>query len=207
MPSTTPAFELRVLQEFRLKVADADGAVGRMIAAASGEGVSLPLLTSIDDPRDVAILRTTAAAGSEELSAAERTERDALASFVTSWEPRAWYRSRVSEKTRDAPHRYRMAVTERGTDRAEASLPPRPLETPDETAPLAAIAQLWIGEPVSSGAGLLVLVGDYHDGAFTPEDDPGWPIELSRRLGVRIYDSAAAKIVSGEGEPRPTRTH
>jgi hypothetical protein len=46
---------------------------------------------------------------------------------------------------------------------------------------------VWIGAPVGTYAGLLILLGNYEDPA---QRHPfGWPLPLSRELGVRIYEN------------------
>ena len=48
---------------------------------------------------------------------------------------------------------------------------------------------LWIGSPVGTHAGLLVLLGGRDD---QPRPDAAdWPLPMSRALGVRIYDNRA----------------
>ena len=46
---------------------------------------------------------------------------------------------------------------------------------------------LWIGSPIGTHAGLLILVGGA-DEASAGHDRDGWPLPLSRYLGVRIYE-------------------
>jgi hypothetical protein len=193
MPLASPDPELRVLQEFRLKAADPDGAVARIVAASAGGESAVPLLVSIDDPRDVATLRQTGAPGSD-LTTAERTERAALAPLVESWKPRAWYRPRVAETSRDPAHRYRMAVTGSGINDARADIPARGAPAPTDPSAASRIADLWIGEPVDTHAGLLVLIGHYRGGVLPDARPDSWPRDLSRKLGVRIYDSLGSKV-------------
>ena len=76
--------EIFVLDEFRLHAADADGSAARIVSAASkGDRDPVPLLTSIDDPRDVATLRTLSADGPE--GAGPRGEA-ALGPLVATWQ-------------------------------------------------------------------------------------------------------------------------
>lgn len=186
---------MRILQEFRLNVADSSGALERAVAATrpSDDQASIPLLTSIDNPLDVATLRTAITAGSEEFIDRERIGRATLAPFVANWQPPKWYRSRVTELAGTLPHRYRMAVTESGINDVAGDILADP-SPPSELAPLDRIALLWIGVPVESSAGLLVLVGDYHTGPFAQKDRAEWPLALSRKLGVRIYEGVATTI-------------
>jgi hypothetical protein len=63
--------------------------------------------------------------------------------------------------------------------------PPRP-EQPGTATP---VDLLWIGVPVGTFAGLLVLLGNGEDRGLTRADPRDWPLPLSSRTGVRIYDS------------------
>src|SRR5438132_932241 len=79
--SSVGPIQVLVLQEFRLLAADADGAVSRIVAASPG-GVEphVPLMTSIDDRRDVATLRVLHAGEPAEPNAAQRAALDPLVS-------------------------------------------------------------------------------------------------------------------------------
>src|SRR5438034_1313900 len=47
---------------------------------------------------------------------------------------------------------------------------------------------LWIGSPIGTHAGLLILVGGADDASVAQRDPGQWPLPLSRSLGVRIYE-------------------
>ena len=185
-----------VVQEFRLHSADTAGdAAGIVAAFSSGIGPTVPLLTSIDDNRDVATVR---ALHPGDLLEGDPAERAALGPLVASWQPPKHYGPRITERSESPPSYYRLAVTESGINNAstesgingasseEPIAPRRDAVDLGEATPL---GLLWIGLPVGTYAGLMVLVGDHDDPAgamFAPRD---WPLPFSRALGVRIYES------------------
>ena len=172
------------LQEFRLSEADSDGTVARIVSS-SHRGVEppVPLLTSIEDRRNVAVIRAVRADESRLPNAAQRI---ALEPFVSSWNAPTEYSSRISERSGTVPSSYRLAVTESGINDAEAGAAMVP-EEPGVTSTPAGL--LWIGQPVGTHAGLLVLLGN--DEKPAPAAKPAarnWPLPLSKFLGVRIYE-------------------
>ena len=182
-----------VVQEFRLHSADTAGDAAGIVAAFSrGIGPAVPLLTSIDDNRDVATVR---ALHPGELLEGDPAERVALGPLVARWQPPKHYGPRITERSENPPSYYRLAVTESGINDAstesdasseEPTAPRRDAVDLGEATPL---GLLWIGLPVGTHAGLMVLVGDHNDPAgamFAPRD---WPLPFSRALGVRIYES------------------
>jgi hypothetical protein len=175
-----------VLQEFRLHAPDTAGEAARIVAAFS-EGIEpgVPLLTSIDDPRDVATVRALHAGETVDGAPGQRAALDPL---VASWQPLKQYGPRVAERAERPPSYYRLAVTESGINNVEPEpLPPiAPVVPPDgRSAPL---GLMWIGAPIGTYAGLLILLGG--DDRETAKSDPSrWPLPFSRALGVRIYDS------------------
>lgn len=177
-----------VLEEFRLRAADVDGAAARIVAESQhGIEPAIPLLTSVEDRRDVATLRALHAGESTESDAAQHAALDHL---VSKWAVPKQYGPRVTERSQSPPSSYRLAVTESGINAGGA--PRRPLVVEDETTSRA-IGLLWIGAPVGTHAGLLVLLGSYDDDIRAVGDDsPGWPLPLSRDLGVRIYENSRA---------------
>jgi hypothetical protein len=181
-----------VLEEFRLHVADLDGAAARIVAASPhGIEPAIPLLTSIDDRRDVATLRA--------LHAGEPTESDsvqhaALDPLVSNWAVPKHYGPRITEHSQSPPSSFRLAVTESGI--RTGGVPPVTVgeASGDAETTSRAIGLVWIGEPVGTHAGLLVLLGTYDDAqavAGNGGDPSNWPLALSRKLGVRIYQTAA----------------
>ena len=176
-----------VLQEFRLHAADTAVHAARIVAAFSdGIEPAVPLLTSIDDRRDVATVRALHAG---ETADADPLERAALEPLVASWQPPRRYGPRITERSDSPPTYYRLAVTESGINDATsgpaAEVPPN-VNAASSSIPL---GLLWIGRPLGTHAGLLALVGSDDDRLTTRSDPLTWPLPLSRVLGVRIYES------------------
>jgi len=174
-----------LLQEFRLLTADTSGEAARIVAALSGglEG-AIPLLTSIDDDRDVATVRGLRASE----AADDPAQHDQLDRLVASWGPIRHYTPRIAERSKSPPSSYRLAVTEsgineEGPDRADGS--PR---EPGVTSAADPFGLLWVGLPHGTYAGLMILLGGYDD-PREAADAREWPLALSRQLGVRIYES------------------
>jgi len=182
-----PPISSFVLQEFRLRSEGGAAEAGRIIAAfASGNQPAIPLLVSIEDPRDVAMVRAITTGDSAER---DPSQRDRLGSLVVSWRAQTQYARRIAERSASPPSSYRLAVTGSGiTDGAPDALAgtPRDPAAADTTSPL---GLLWIGVPVGTHAGLLVLLGGYDDDGAARGDARAWPLPLSRYLGVRIYES------------------
>jgi hypothetical protein len=185
MSSPITALEL---QEFRLNTADTAGEAARLVDSFSG-GIepAVPLLTSIDDHRDVAIVLALHAG---ETARSDQGRHGSLGPLVTTWQDVKRYGPRITERAAGAqglPSYYRLAVTESGINEADPDELTLPQFVDDATA--APIGLLWIGAPIGTGAGLLVLVGNSDaetvDGRYARE----WPLPLSRALGVRIYES------------------
>jgi len=195
---TDPNIQLFVLDEFRLSVADTDGAVSRIVRESRGNSeTTVPLLTSVDDHRDVATVRG--------LHAGEPPEDDdrhsALDPFVSSWHPPKHYAPRIAERSQSPPTSYQLAVTESGIND-----PDPPLLLPRATGEGGAatgIGLLWVGQPVGTHAGLMVLLGNIGDLDATRSDQHHRAMGLSRRLGVRIYESdfgvSASLLEPGDG--------
>jgi hypothetical protein len=180
MPTNT--INSLVLQEFRLHAADSGGEAARIVAAFSdGIEPAVPLLTSIDDDCDVAIVRGLHAGEQPE---ADPRQRAALEPFVASWQPVKQYGPRITERSANLPTHYRLAVTESGITNAEPPEPP-PRNVADGNTSKR-VGLLWIGLPVGTYAGLLTLLGT-DDGVRRSEPREWLP--LSRLLGVRIYES------------------
>jgi hypothetical protein len=174
-----------VLEEFRLHSAASAGEAARIVAAFS-DGIEphVPLLTSIDDDRDVAIVRGL---HTGEQAESDPRQRAALEPFVASWQPVRQYGPRITERSEDPPSYYRLAVTESGI--TDAPVPePVPREASERGASKR-VGLLWIGLPVGTYAGLLTLLGT-DDGAARRSKPRRW-LPLSRSLGVRIYESQA----------------
>lgn len=175
-----------VLQEFRLHAPDIAGDAARIVAAFSG-GIepAVPLLTSIDDRRDVAMVRALHPGESPE---ADPGQRAALDPLVSSWQPLKQYGPQITEHSDTPPSYYRLAVTESGINKAEADRQADTPRGPSAERTTTPLDLLWIGRPVGTYAGLLALVGSEEDGTARP-DPRSWPLPMSRYLGVRIYES------------------
>lgn len=174
-----------VLREFRLSAVDTDGTVARIVAATSGCVPGVPLLTSIDDRHDVATVERTRAG---DPSGPGDARHALLDPFVASWQRAKHYVPRIAEQSLSPPSHYRLAVTESGIndEEREPATPRPPRDVPDT--PAARLDLLWIGQPVGSYAGLLILLGNHREDPPT-DGARDWPLLMSRRLGVRIYDS------------------
>jgi len=188
MPTDDP-IRVLVLEEFRLRAEDIDGTVARIVAETlAGIEPAIPLLTSVEDRRDVATLRALHAGESTESDAAQHATLDPL---VSTWAVPKHYAPRITERSQSPPMSFRLAVTESGInggDRPRRSLPAGAYDR----ATSRAVGLVWIGAPVGTHAGLLVLVGSYHDDTRPFGDDLfGWP-PMSRGLGVRIYETSRA---------------
>ena len=189
--STNDPIHVLVLEEFRLRAADLDGAAARIVAE-SPHGVEpvIPLLTSVEDRRDVATLRALHAGESTESDAAQHA---ALEPLVSSWAAPKHYGPRITERSQSPPSSYRLAVTESGINANGVPRLPLPAGSAEDETTKRGIGLLWIGAPVGTHAGLLVLLGGYDEDRRAVGDDPsGWPLPLSRDLGVRIYENSRA---------------
>jgi hypothetical protein len=190
MPPDNP-IRLLVLEEFRLRAPDLDGEVARIVAATPhGIEPAIPLLTSIEDRRDVATLR---ALRGGETAATDAVQHAALDGLVSSWAEPKHYGPRITERSQSPPSSYRLAVTESGIN--PGGTPPVTLgtgSTGDETTTSRAVGLVWIGAPIGTHAGMLVLLGGYDDPLSHGAEPSGWPLPLSRDLGVRIYENRAA---------------
>jgi hypothetical protein len=177
-----------VLEEFRLRAADVDGEVARIVAASShGIEPGIPLLTSIDDRCDVATLRAVHAGESTESDAVQHAALDPL---VSSWEVAKHYEPRIAERSQSPPSSFRLAVTESGINAGGVPQIPPPAGSVEGES--RAVGLVWIGAPVGTYAGLLVLLGGYEAPRAGERDPAGWPLPLSRELGVRIYENNPA---------------
>jgi hypothetical protein len=185
---TDNSIRVLVLEEFRLRAADVDGAAARIVAESPhGIEPGIPLLTSIDDRRDVATLRALHAGESTDSDAAQHAALDRL---VSSWAVPKHYGPRITERSQSAPSSFRLAVTESGINDERG---PRltTLEGSVDQTTSRPVGLIWIGTPVGAHAGLLVLLGGYDDDPRAVGDEPfGSPLPFSRDLGVRIYKNS-----------------
>jgi len=179
--------QLLVLEEFRLRIADVNGAAARIVAA-SPDGIepAIPLLTSIDDPRDVAMLRAVHAGESSEADAVRHAALDPL---VASWAAPKHYGPRITERSQSPPSSFRLAVTESGINTGGVSPVTLSQAAHADATKSRAVGLVWIGAPVGTHAGLMILLGSYDEPGAVGHDPSGWPLPLSRDLGVRIYET------------------
>jgi hypothetical protein len=144
-------------------------------------------LTSIDDRRDVATLRALHAGEPTEPDAAQHAALDHL---VSSWGVPKHYGPRITECSQSPPSSFRLAVTESGINDGGTSPVTLGEGSVAGGTTNRAVGLVWIGAPVGTHAGLLVLLGSYGDDPrAVGADSPGWPLPLSRDLGVRIYEN------------------
>ena len=184
--STENPIRVLVLEEFRLRAADVDGAAARIVAESRhGIEPAIPLLTSIEDRRDVAMLRAVHVGETTETDAAQHAALDPL---VSSWAVPKHYGPRITERSESPPSSFRLAVTESGINAGGA--PAVSNESAGHGTTNRAVGLVWIGAPVGTYAGLLVLLGSYDDPGAVRHDNSGWPLPLSRDLGVRIYENS-----------------
>lgn len=178
--------EIFVLDEFRLRTPDTDGATAALVRAGGfGESLDpIPLLTSIDDARDVANVRTVLVGEPEGIGPRGDV---ALGPLVSGWKPVKRFVSRVAARTEGAPvTSFRLAVTESGINDEIVSPPAR---WPGQPAASDPVSMLLIGVPVGTHAGLLVLVGRDAAQAAALRPPSGPPAPLASELGVRVYEA------------------
>jgi hypothetical protein len=175
-----------VLREFRLHNAEAGDEAARIVAGFSqGLEPAVPLLRNIDDHRDVAIVGALHAG--ERMD--ERAQRAALGPLVESWQPTKRYGPRITESAEAPSSSYRLAVTESGINERADERDDTVSPSAAEAAPTMHVGLMWVGVPVGSHAGLLVLLGSYEDQHADRADPREWPLAMSRQLHVRIYET------------------
>jgi hypothetical protein len=187
--STIDPIRVLVLEEFRLRAADVDGAAARIVAASPrGIEPAIPLLTSIEDRRDVATLR---ALHDGESTESDTVQHAALEPLVSSWGAPRHYDPRIAESAQNPPSSFRLAVTESGINDgggvSPVTLGERSVADRETSR---AVGLVWIGAPVGTHGGLLVLLGSYDDPVAVRSNRADWPRPLSRDLGVRIYENS-----------------
>lgn len=189
--ATDNPIRVLVLEEFRLRAADVDGAAARIVAdTPRGMEPAIPLLTSIEDRRDVATIRALHAG---ESTAANSFQHAALDPLVSKWAAPKHYGARLAEHSQSPPSSFRLAVTESGINAGgRAEVAPAAGGAPRDEATSRPVGLVWIGAPVGTHAGLLVLVGNYEADRTADDDPSGWPLPMSRELGVRIYENNRA---------------
>jgi hypothetical protein len=186
---TTGRVQTLVLEEFRLNDADANSAAARIVSETSpGMEPVVPLLTSIEDRCDVATIRGLHAGEPTTVDIAQHAALDPL---VRTWQPPRHYAARIAERSESLSSSFRLAVTESGINGERLPAVKFGRGDAGETTGRP-IGLMWVGAPVGSFAGLLILLGTYEDPRAAAADPAGWPLPLSRDLGVRIYQSGPA---------------
>ena len=187
---TKDPIRVLVLEEFRLRAEDIDGAAARIVSASPhGIEPAIPLLTSIEDRRDVATIRALHTGDSRESDAIQRAALDPL---VSKWTPPKHYGARIAEHSQNPPSSFRLAVTESGINEVGLPAMAQPAESAGDKTTGRPVGLVWIGAPIGTHAGLLVLIGSYDAEPTAKNDSFGWPLPMSRELGVRIYQSQRA---------------
>ena len=180
------AINTLVLQEFRLHAADAADEAARIVATfEAGTEDAVPLLMSIDDKRDVATVRALHAGETTDDGSAQRAALDPL---VASWQPAKQYGPRITESSDSPPSYYRLAVTGSGINNAPVGPVSPPPSGSADGAPTR-LDLLWIGVPLGTYAGLMILLGTGRDQERVAPDARDWPLPFTDPLGVRIYES------------------
>ncbi len=182
---TSPITSL-VLEEFRLRSPDMGAAAARIAATFSGIEPTVPLLISIDDPHDVAAIW---AIHREEGAGAVAAQRNKLDHLVATWRPLKHYEPRITERSQGPPAHYRLAVTESGINTTGSDVQAATPRSWSDSSTSRPLGLLWIGSPLGTHAGLLILLGDADDANDARPDPRAWPLPLTRYLGVRIYAS------------------
>ena len=173
-----------VLQELRLRDTTDPAAAARAVEAShAGRGPVVPVLWSIDDARDVAVVGAICAG---DTAPSDAEQRAWLEPYVATWRPPQRYIPRVTERSSDTAAHYRLAVTGSGINNAAADTRATSHER-DDAATGTPLDLLWIGVPLGTYGGLFILVGTRGEEARPNASE--WPLPLSRSLGVRIYDS------------------
>lgn len=187
---TDEGIDILEIEEFRLLAVDTAGAAARLVSDCDqGGGAAVPLLTSIDDPHDVATVRALQAGGRQ----LEPDWHAALDPLVATWQPVRRYLPRIAEHSDRVASYFRLAVTDSGINDHDAERPRGDAPRPAGAAASSPIDLLWIGAPIGTRAGLMIMIGGDTPGPSRPEPID-WPLPLSRTLGVRIYESRRSSI-------------
>jgi len=172
------------LYEFRLRNLADRAMAQQMLTDAGLDDRSVPVLTRVDDPDSRAVICAYAAPDRSD------SERELLAVIdgISSGARCHYFRSRLAIAAPDAASHFRLAVTESGRNNASASGTEPWVAADHRDRSDADSRLLWIGMPMDSSRGLLVLVGHELDDAFDAgRETASWPLPLSADLGVRIY--------------------
>lgn len=197
-----------ILHELRLTTADLASRVRATARLASMPRAKdeqlLPMLVSIDDRHDVACLRRVQALPGSGDDTGERIHAALSPELQSGGRPRFYKERAALADGPGEPSYYRMAVTEGGTNDQAHTFGDQPQPTrdlPRDPRPNEAGEGelLWIGTPLTSPTGLLVITGHQDATAYVDGDPSRWPLPTSRELGVRIYESARESAKTSAG--------
>jgi hypothetical protein len=184
---------LFTLQEFRLRSTDGPTLriVGRLSQALRSMGVrEIPLLVSVDDERDAAVLvpfADDAAANTVRVAQARAALAEALIPCrIAAEPPERRYEERIAAGGGEDTTYYRLAVAE--TEGRELRDFVQRAATAGTAQPDPAL--LWLGRAADAADGALALAGYADDSSFcTDSAIEDAPRALVRSLGVRVYTS------------------
>ena len=189
--ATASLIQMLVLEEFRLRAADLAGAAARIVARSPhGIEQGIPLLTSIDDRRDVATLRGVHAG---ESLATDSAQHAALDSLVLRWTEPKHYGPRITERSQTPPSTAWKSLCSRmvGTNRDAAAASVWPSS-----------ASAWPRRPCPSGRGRAAARPRAGERDHEPEPENGRTGDgnVIRRRGTKS-DRAPATTTMREQSP------
>lgn len=184
---------LFTLQEFRLRSADGPTLriVARLSHALRSMGVrEIPLLVSVDDGRDAAVLVTFAddvAASTLRVAQVRAALTEALIPFRIAAAPtERRFDERIASAGGEDARYYRLAISETEGDELREFAQRAATDGTAQPDP----ALLWLGRAADVGDGVLALIGYPDDSSFragAPFEDA--PRALRLGLGARVYAS------------------
>jgi hypothetical protein len=152
----------------------------------------IPLLVSVDDERDAAVLVTFAddgAASTLHVAQARAALTEALIPFrIAAEPPERRYEERIAAGSGEDTNYYRLAVSE--TEGRELREFAQRAGTAGTAQPDPAL--LWLGRAADTGDGALALAGYPDDSRFRTDAIEDAQDELVHALGVRVYTSGAS---------------
>src|SRR6267378_1208872 len=100
----------------------------------------------------------------------------AVARIVASWRPLKHYAPRITESSKSSSLHYRLAVTESGINNAKAGPHQASGTAIRENGTALSLRLLWIGLPLATYAGLMVLLGHDEGHDRYTADANEWPL-------------------------------
>lgn len=187
-----------VLHEFRLRsAADRRTAADTVAYWTDSDDAQIPLLFAIDDPRGLALVVARRSGDDPETGRGLLSELVALGSEA----PPRHFTPRLVIGIPNSSSYFRLAITESGINDPEPTADPA-ARTDGRPDPFGGqLRLLWVGLPLDTPAGLLLLAGQQLDGSVsgTGQGTTPWPLPLSTEPEVRIYAGI-------RGSPRVART-